>query len=132
MDGTASLATVADYAARYGQPTDDARVAVLLADATDMLLALYESHFGAAYAQRAHLAFDRAAAAVCCAMVQRALKVPDGMVGATQYSQGGGGYTASVSFGGALGDLYVGKSEMRRLGLDGATMGVIQPLVRDD
>lgn len=131
MDGNVAFASVGDYVARYGRPVDEARLSVLLGDASDMLLAVYEGRFGAAYVEGAHSAFDRGAAAVCCAMVQRALHVPDGYAGATQMSQGGGGYTASVSFGGALGDLYVGKSELKRLGLDGTLMRSMHQEVRD-
>ena len=131
MDGTDSFADIEDYAVRYGLPADEARAAVLLGDASGMLLAAYEEFFGASYRNGEHPAVDRSAPAVCCAMVQRALNVPAGMAGATQYSQGGGGYTASVSFGGALGDLYLGKSDFKRLGLDGARMRAIAPAVRD-
>lgn len=111
---------------------EGARAAVLLGDASDMLLAAYEERFGCAYEPDARPSFDRAAPAVCCAMVRRAMGVPDGFAGATQMSQGGGGYTASVSFGGALGDLYLGKSDLKRLGLTGSTIRAITPVVRDD
>lgn len=131
MDGNGPFASVEDYAARYGPPPDEARVTVLLGDASDMLLAAYEGRYGEARRPGAHPAFDRAAESVCCAMVRRAVRVPEGYAGATQMSQGGGGYTASVSFGGALGDLYLGKSELKRLGLDGALMRSIRPEVRD-
>lgn len=126
-----SFASVEDYASRYGASSDAGRASVLLGDASDMLLAAYEGRFGSNYAEGRCPAFDRGAAAVCCAMVQRAIHVPDGYAGATQMSQGGGGYTASVSFGGALGDLYISKSELKRLGLDGALMRSIRPEVRD-
>lgn len=131
MDGNAPFASAGDFAARYGPPADEARVEVLLGDASDMLLAAYEGRYGEAHRPGARPAFDRAACAVCCAMVQRAANVPEGFAGATQLSQGGGGYTASVSFGGALGDLYLGKSDIRRLGLDVASTGSIRPMVRD-
>lgn len=131
MDDNTVFADAKDYAARYGPLGDDARVAVLLGDASDVLLSAYAGSFGTSYTEGAHPVFDRSAQAVCCSMVQRALNVPTGMAGATQYSQGGGGYTASVSFGSALGDLYLGKSDLKRLGLDGARMGVVRPMVRD-
>lgn len=131
MDGIEPFAGIGDYEARYGPPEDEARVSALLGDASDMLLAAYEERFGSPYEPGACRAFDRGAAAVCCAMAQRAVNVPRGMAGATQYSQGGGGYTASVSFGGALGDLYLGKSDLKRLGLAGSSIGSIRPVVRD-
>ena len=127
------FAGVADLEARW-RPLGDLereQAAVLLADASDMLLSVYERRFGAEYEPGGHPAFDRSAASVCCAMVRRAMGVPDGFAGATQMSQGGGGYTASVSFGGALGDLYLGKSDLKRLGLSGSSIRAIRPVVRD-
>lgn len=137
MEGTGTaaaappFATTEDYSARYGEPADPARVAVLLADAADMLLSAYERRWGAAWVAGAHPAFDRAAAAVCCHMVNQAVSAPAALAGATQYSQGAGGYTASVTYGSALGDLWLGKSDLRRLGLDGAAIRAIYPEVRD-
>ena len=127
------FAAAADLEARW-RPLNGAeveRAAVLLGDASDMLLAAYEARYCEEYAPSAHPAFDRAAASVCCAMVRRAMDAPEGFAGATQMSQGGGGYTASVSFGGSLGDLYIGKSDLKRLGLAGSSIGVIRPVIRD-
>lgn len=117
MDGEEAFATASDYAARYGEAADAARVGVLLADASAMLASAYEGFFGGRYERGAHAAFDRCAPAVACAMVNRVLCAPAAMAGATQFSQGAGGYTASVSYGSGAGDMYVARSELKRLGL---------------
>lgn len=122
-----SLATIEDYAARYGEPGDADRAAILLGDATALLLSAYEAAYGVDYEPGAHLDFDRGASAVCCQLVHRVLTAPAAMMGATQYSQGAGGYSASVTYGSALGELYMGKSDLKRLGLDGQALRAIHP-----
>nr|DAI93296.1 MAG TPA: hypothetical protein [Caudoviricetes sp.] len=125
----AALASVDDYKARYGEPADSARTDVLLQDASDLMLAAYEDRLGA-YSVGVCPAFDRAAPAVCCLLVNRVLSAPSAMAGATQYSQGAGGYTASVTYGSALGEMYLGRSDLKRLGLTGQTLGALSPLAR--
>ena len=126
-----ALASVKDYSARYGEPNDAGRVTTLLKDASDLLMAAYEERIGA-YEPGGCPAFDRAAPAVCCLLVNRVLSAPAAMAGATQYSQGAGGYTASVTYGSALGEMYLGKSDLKRLGLAGQTLGALTPLERDE
>ena len=123
----AALASVDDYKARYGEPADETRTGVLLQDASDLMLAAYEDRVGE-YIEGACPAFDRAAPAVCCLLVNRVLSAPSAMAGATQYSQGAGGYTASVTYGSALGEMYLGKSDLKRLGLMGQALGALSPL----
>lgn len=130
-DEPMALATVRDYAARYGEPADPARVTVLLQDASALLLSAYERRYGAAYATGEHPAFDRGCAAVACKLVDSALSVPDGFAGATQYSQGAGGYTASVTYGSALGSMWLSKTDLRLLGLGGSLIRAVEPEVRD-
>ncbi len=124
-----AYATVEDYARRYGEPGDEARCAALLDDASDLMLAAYEERIGA-YAEGDAPAFDRSAQAVCCLLVNRVLAAPSSMVGATQYSQGAGGYTASVTYGSALGEMYLGKSDLKRLGLVGQSLSALSPIDR--
>lgn len=126
------LATIEGYVSRYGAPTEPERVTRLLADASDTLLAEYEAYWGEAYLPGAHAAFDRSAAAVCCAMVHRAVASPDALAGATQFSQGAGSYSASVTLASPGGDLYVGRSDRRRLGLAGCRVGSIRPMTAWD
>ncbi len=128
----AALAAIGDYTKRYGTVTDEARVKVLLEDASNLMLSAYEEHWGEAYVKGAHTAFDRAAAAVCCKLVHNALTAPEGYEGATQFSQGAGGYTASVTFGGAVGDMWLGKTDLADLGLTGQRRRVLTPEERDE
>lgn len=123
------LATVADYEVRYGAAEDPARVEALLKDASAMLLSAYESFWGEPYLTGAHPSFDRSASAVCCAIAHRALSVPAGLAGVTQYSQTAGSYNASVTYANPTGDLYIGKSDLKRLGLSGMRIGSIAPKI---
>ena len=123
--------TLDEYAARYGTPPDPERVSALLSDACDMLLTAYEGRFGY-YVEGAHPAFDRGYKAVACSVVSRAVSVPDCFAGATQYSQTAGSYNASVTFANPTADLWLGKSDLRRLGLTGMRIGSIAPMVGDE
>lgn len=119
-----ALATWADYALRYGEAgADVSRVEALLADATGLLLAAYERRYGETYGPGRHPAFDRSAPAVCCLVVNRVLCAPAALAGATQLSQGADGFSASVTYGSALGEMYLGRSDLRRLGLTGTRAG---------
>lgn len=123
--------TLDEYAARYGTPPDPERVSALLSDACDMLLTAYEGRFGY-YVEGAHPAFDRGYKAVACSVVSRAMSVPDCFAGATQYSQTAGSYNASVTFANPTADLWLGKSDLRRLGLAGTRIGSIEPTIGDE
>lgn len=111
------FATVEDYAARYGEPGDARRCAALLEDASAQMLSAFEAVYGP-YQEGVCAAFDRNAAPVCCLLANRVLSAPGVLSGATQYSQGAGGYTASVTFGSAMGEMYLGKTVREALGLD--------------
>ena len=121
-----SFATVEDYEARYGAPGDEGRLQVLLSDASAYLLSAFEEVYGT-YREGVCPAFDRGASAVCCLLVNRVLNAPAAMAGATQYSQAAGGYSASVTFGSALGEMYLGKSVREMLGLDAQVMRSLHP-----
>lgn len=127
-----TLASTSDYADRYGAVEDEKRLGVLLDDASALLLSTYERFHGETYEAGRHEDFDRSAASVCCLVVNRVLDVPGEFAGATSLSQGGGGYSASVSFGSSLGEMYLGKSDLKRLGLVGQSMGVLRPRDGDD
>lgn len=120
--------TAEDYASRYGTPADADRVGALLADASDMLMSAYERRWGA-YVPGAHPAFDRGFKAVACSIVSRAVNVPDGFQGATQYSQTAGSYNATVTFANPTADLWLGRSDLKRLGLAGMRVLSIPPMV---
>lgn len=121
-----TFATIDDYIARYGEPADTERTTLLLQDASNMLLAAYEDVYGE-YEQDKHATFDRNAPAVACLLVNRILTAPADLLGATQYSQGVGGYSASVSYGSALGEMYLGKTDLKRLGLLRQAIGALKP-----
>lgn len=123
--------TLDEYAARYGIPSDSSRVSALLSDACDMLLTAYEGRWGY-YVEGSHPAFDRGYKAVACAVVNRAVSVPDCFAGATQYSQTAGSYNASITFANPTADLWLGKSDLRRLGLTGMRIGSIAPMIGDE
>ena len=96
-----------------------------------MLLTAYEGRFGC-YVEGAHQAFDRGYKAVACSVVSRAVSVPDCFAGATQYSQTAGSYNASVTFANPTADLWLGKSDLRRLGMAGTRIGSIAPMIGDE
>lgn len=122
-----ALATVDDYAKRYGEPGDRERAALLLEDASNLMLSAFEDACGD-YAEGKRPAFDRSAAAVCCLVVNRVLTAPAALAGATQYSQGAGTYTASVTYGSALGEMYLGRSDLKRLGLLSQSLSSLSPI----
>lgn len=122
--------SVEDYEARYGAPADEAVCRALLADASNLMLSAYESYVGEPWVSGRVPAFDRAFAQVACKLARNSLAVPEGFQGATQYSQGAGGYTASVTYGAALGDMWLGRADLRALGLAGTALRSLRPLVR--
>ena len=127
------FAMLSDYELRYGAVADGdaAKVAALLSDASDMLLSAYESRYGA-YAQGVRPAFDRSARSVACAVVSRAMSAPLGLAGATQYSQTAGSYNASVTFANPTAELWLGRSDLKRLGLAGCRIGAIEAMTGAD
>lgn len=126
-----TFATVEDYEARYGAPGDEERCRVLLSDASGQMLSEFEAVYGT-YEEGACPAFDRNAAAVCCLLVNRVLSAPAAMAGATQYSQGAGGYTASIAFGSAMGEMYLGKTVRETLGLNAQVRRSLRPMERGE
>lgn len=126
-----SLATIEDYEKRYGgvDPTDKERTETILQDVSDMLIATYEENYGFPYEEGAHPVFDKSACAVACAVARRSLSVPAGFEGANQFSQTAGSYNASITFSNPTGDLYLSKTELKRLGLSGQTIGAIMPII---
>lgn len=128
----AAFATADDYKARYGAVEDEARLTVLLEDATSYLLALYYKEYGEEYAQGVHPVFDASAPAVCCAMVSRTLNTPTGLEGVSNVSQSADVYSASYTFANPTGDFYLTKSDKERLGIGAATVGTIAPLTIKD
>lgn len=131
MAETKSFATKADYEARYGTGAPE-RVEVLLQDASALLRSNFIAYHQTAYREGLNSRFDENACAVTCAIVARAVNVPSGFEGASQYSQHAGPYASTLTFANPTADLYVTRSERARLGLSGVRIGSIQPMGKHD
>lgn len=131
MAETKSFATKADYEARYGTGAPE-RVEVLLQDASALLRSNFIAYHQTAYKEGLNPRFDENACAVVCAIVARAVNVPSGFEGASQYSQHAGPYASTLTFANPTADLYVTRSERARLGLSGVRIGSIQPMDKHD
>lgn len=123
------FATPEDYINRYGDGVDEERLKIILQDVSDLMIIAYESFWGESYQKGAHEQFDRSATAVCCAIAHRSLSVPAGFEGANQYSQTAGSYNASITFSNPTGDIYLSKTELKRLGLYGQRIGAVMPIM---
>lgn len=129
-----AFATVADYIARCGpvDDVDEGMVAALLEDASAYLRGAYRRHTGTRYLAGANQTFDENVKPVCVAMVARAVNAPGAMAGITQQSQTAGVYSSSVTFANPTGDLYLGRSDLKRLGLAGCRVRSIQAMTSAD
>lgn len=130
MDAPGVLATVEDYASRYGRPSDEEAARAFLSDASALVLAEYENHHGKAYARGDSPAFDRAAPGVVCQLARRALSVPAGFDGVQSVSQGALGFSASLSYGQGGGSMYLTRAMKGALGLNRQQMGAMHPIER--
>ena len=117
------FATVADYEARYGKVEDEARVSALLQDATNIIA----SQPGFAM-REGDETWTGVLETVTCAMVHRSL-MSGAYAGLSNVSQGAGGYTASVAVYNPGGDLYLTRNERRALGIGGARIGSVAPVI---
>jgi len=129
-----AFATVADYVARCGpvEDGDEARVAALLEDASAYLRGAYRRHMGRDYAAGGNATFDENVKPVCVAMVARAVNAPGAMAGITQQSESAGVYSSSVTFANPTGDLYLGRTDLKRLGLAGCRVRSIDAMTAAD
>lgn len=117
------FATVEDYEARYGEVEDAARVSALLSDASLFLASQRGLSIDPDDATQAALL-----TAVTCAMVHRSM-MAGSYAGLSSVSQGAGGYTASVGVYNPSGDFYLTKGEKRALGIGGARIGSVSPVI---
>lgn len=131
MAETQSFATKADYEDRYGSGIPG-RVEVLLQDASALLRSNFIAYHQTAYKAGLNPRFDANACAVTCAIVARAINVPSGFEGASQYSQQAGVYQSTLTFANPTADLYITRSERARLGLSGIRIGSIQPMGKQE
>lgn len=67
---------------------------------------------------------------VCCAVARRSMLAPPDLPALTQYSQGAGPLTESMTYANPTGDLYLTKSERRLLGIRGGRVFSVPPIVR--
>lgn len=119
------FATVEQYEARYGEVGDRQQVETLLGDASAFIAAQpgfrpLSSDDDGYDLQQANLV------RVTCAVVHRSLSAGD-LAGLSSYSEGGVGYTASVSVSNPSGDFYLTKAEKRVLGIGGGRVGQTWP-----
>ena len=119
------FATVKDYEERYGDVDDPEQVETLLGDATAFIAAQpgfrpLPSDEDGYDLQQANLV------RVTCAVVHRSLSAGD-FAGLSSYSEGGVGYTASVSVSNPAGDFYLTKAEKQALGIGGGRVGQTWP-----
>ena len=117
------FATVADYEARYGEVEDKKRLEALLADASLFLASQRGLVIDPDDGTQAALL-----TAVTCAMVHRSM-MAGSYAGLSSISQGAGGYTASVGVYNPSGDFYLTKGERRALGIGGARIGSVAPVI---
>lgn len=131
---TACFATLSDYEVRCGAVDSDSqpRVEALLEDASAFLEGRFRDRMGCDYEEDINKTFDENVKAVCIAMVSRAVDVPSTLVGVTQQSQTAGSYSASYTYANPTGDLYLSRSDMKRLGLGGTRVGTIAAMTYKD
>lgn len=115
------FATVDDYIARYGEPDDPDRVAVLLGDAS----AFIASQPGFPEGEPSEL-LSLSLTVVTCSVVHRSLSAGK-FAGLSNVSQGGDGYTASATVYNPSGDFYLTKQEKRLLGVGTGRIGMTDP-----
>ena len=117
------FAAVEGYEARYGEVKDEARVSALLQDATNIIA----SQPGFAMREGDETWYG-VLETVTCAMVHRSL-MSGAYAGLSNVSQGAGGYTASAAVYNPSGDLYLTRNERRALGIGGARIGSVAPVI---
>lgn len=121
------FATVSDYETRYGDADDQDILQEILLDATREISAALD-RAGIAYDEPDERYRDRLMQA-CRSMAYRAMGQNDEDLpfGVTQYSEGAGDFSASVSFRNPYGEVYISKSERQLLGLGVPKIGFTYP-----
>lgn len=118
-----AFATVEDYETRYGEVSDEQRLAVLLDDASAFIASLpgFETRDD-------DPVFTANLTRVTCAVVNRAMLAGD-MAGIQSYSETAVGISASVTPYNPSGDFYLTKAEKAALGITGSRIGTIPPVI---
>lgn len=117
------FATVEDYERRYGEVDDEQRLSTLLSDASIFIASQKGFAIDPDSENQAALL-----AAITCAVVHRSLS-SSAYAGFSSVSQGGDGYTASASIYNPGGDFYLTNQERRTLGIGGARIGSVAPVI---
>ena len=125
-----AFASVADYTARYGAPSDPDRCRVLLDDAGAFLEGeLLRS--GIEVDEDDELQ-ESNLKRISCRLVSSMLDTADGMSGVSQSSMTAGPFTNSWTFSNPTGAFKLLQSERRSLGVGGVRAGSVAPLVHGD
>lgn len=119
------FAAVEDLEARWRalDPSEAARAAVLLEDATAMLSRGLAS--SGIQIDESDESFAQALKAVCCSMVRRAMTAPLDGPTVSNTSQTAGPFSQSFTYSNQSGDLYISSSEKKMLGIGRMRVGSI-------
>ena len=117
-----SFASIDDYEAKYGSVGDESVLQAWLDDATVHLTALLRGTIDPEDEDQAGLLRT-----VCRDMAHRAYASVAPGYGVTSYSQGANGFSESMSYANATGDLYLTKAEKALLGIGNQQIGWYDP-----
>lgn len=117
-----SFASISDYEAKYGSVGDRTTLQAWLDDATTYLTGMLGGSLDPSDAGQAGLLRT-----VCRDMVHRAYASVAPGYGVTSYSQGANGFSESMSYANATGDLYPTKTERLLLGIGVQEVGWYDP-----
>ena len=114
------FASVEDYEARYGAADDEARIQVLLSDASAFIASL------PGFSQPTDEAGTANLVRVTCAVVNRSMSAGD-WAGFSNVSQSADGLSASATLYNPSGDFFLTKAEKTALGIGRSRMGATYP-----
>lgn len=108
-----TYATVDEYAARYGEPSDSARLAQCLADASRLIDAVLEQH-----GKEPHEVDRSKLMQVCRSVAHRAMgEGTTAPAGVSQYTMSATPYSETFTFANPNSDAYLTKNEKALLGI---------------
>ena len=121
------FATVGQYEARYGDVDDQDILQEILMEATREIFAARD-RAGIDYQEPNETYSDRLMQA-CRSMAFRAMGQADAELpyGVTQFSEGAGDFSSSLSFRNPYGEVYISKAERHLLGLGAAKAKFVYP-----
>ena len=122
-----SFASISDYERKYGPVENASSLQEWLDDATTYLTALLGASFDAEDEEQA-----TRLRTVCRDMAHRAFASVAPGYGVTEFSQGGNGFSESMSYANATGDLYLTKTERALLGIGDQQVGWLEPYDQSD